>query len=147
MPSPLLPVFLLLFLLEMGLVGSHQLWMHLASLNRRCHPPAMTLRPPWVLQCGESRQGVQQQPATANTTRARSHPRPYPNLAEAGQSQNKAGQSHPDHKLRFPAESQASSTVYLLPARGSRAGKVRMGMDGQGKQLSCSSIPGYCSCI
>lgn len=108
MPSPLVLGFLLVFLTEMGLVGSHQLWIHRASLNKRCHPPAMTLCPPWVLQCGKSWQGVQQQPATANTAQARSHPRTYPNPAEAGQRKNeagqrktKAGQSPPDHKIRF----------------------------------------------
>lgn len=46
--SPLVPGFLLLFLLELDVVGSYQSWIHLASLNRRCHPPAETVPPPWV---------------------------------------------------------------------------------------------------
>lgn len=147
MPSPLVPVFLLLFLPELGLVGSHQPWIHLAPLNRRCQPPAMTLCPLWVPRHGESQQGVQQQSATANTAQARSHPRPYPNPAEALQNQNKLGKLIQNTNSGLPPESQASSTVYILPRRDSCAGKARVGMDVQEKQLSCSSTPAPCSGI
>lgn len=145
MPSPLVPIFLLLFLPEMCLVGSPQPWIHLASLNRRCQPQVMTLCPLWVPQHDESQQDVQQQSARANTAQARSHPRPHPNPPEAPQNQNKLGKFIQNTNSGFPPESQASGTVYILPGRASRAGKVRMGMDAQGKQLSCSSTPGSCS--